>query len=114
MRRSGSLVNFLFIVGIVVIVEVVFVFFLLVFLLVVVVLEVIVIFVGEIHLVGAGHDQTLPALGAADGVTFLEVVGVNLVEITLRAGRHTGSMQRIGRAPIARIIWVRKGLGNEP
>jgi len=97
--RAPSLVEVLLVFYLVLVVEiiiVVVVFFLFVFVEVVVV-EIVVIVVGNFKLVGTSHHKALSAFGTAEGVTLLEVLGVNFVELTLRAGRHTGSMQRIGR-----------------
>ena len=68
----------------------------------------VVVFVGQVHFVSAQHDEVLAALGAAEEIALLVVSGVDFVEITFWAGRHTGSMRlrcrendRVGRATCA-------------
>src|SRR5688572_9776556 len=91
-RRASLLVEILLFL---VLVEIVFVVLILFeFVLVLVVQIVVFVAVGEIDLVGTDHDEGLATLRTAQGVPLLEVLGVNLVEVAFRTGRHTGSMQR--------------------
>src|SRR5262245_17389777 len=64
-----------------------------VFVLVLVVIQIVVV-VREVELVGTGHDEVLATFRTTEGVAVLVVLGVNLVELALGAGRHTGSKQQ--------------------
>jgi hypothetical protein len=94
-RVNRLLVEILFLVEIlllVVVVEVVLVFIELVVLVVIfIVVEVFVLVISDLDVIGAHQHEALAALGTTEGVAFLEVRGVNLVEFALGAGRHTGS-----------------------
>ena len=67
----------------------------LIFFFVVIIVEVV-ICVGEIQLINPYQNEILAALRTTQSVSFLEVLGVNLVVLALWAGRHMGSMRRNG------------------
>ena len=91
----------LLVVGVVIIVvDVVFVF---VVLELVVVLEVVIVIIGisisEFELIGPKQDEALAALRTAQSVTFIVVLGVDLVEFAFGTGRHASAPRSgIGRA----------------
>ena len=69
---------------------------------------VFVLVVGDLDFVGAQQHEVLAALGATEGVALFVIGGLDLVEFTLGAGRHTDSMRRRTAASLSESLHPRR------